>query len=398
VRLRAVEFSRRAARGVLPLFDRKGKLIAPGRLELNPGLRRRATVPKLEDLGWNSFFASQLRPEDPRTYTPARVVEEQKNSYRIRAEAGDWMGELAGRMIHAALVRDDLPVVGDWVVVRARPGGDRATIHRVLARKTKFSRKAAGKRTSEQILAANIDTAFIVTSLNRELNLRRIERYLTLAWESGARPVVLLSKADLCPNAQQVADEVGAVAPGVPVQVISPLSGDGLGKILDYLGRGQTAVLLGSSGVGKSTLINRLMGRDILELRAIRRRDDRGRHTTASRHLILLPHSGMIIDTPGLRELQLWQSEGGLDQSFEDIGSLAERCRFTDCCHQAEPGCAVQEALSEGTLHPKRLENYRKLQKELAHLSVRQDVMLQQEQKKKWKQIHKAFRNFNKRA
>jgi ribosome biogenesis GTPase len=324
-------------------------------------------------------------------------VDEQKNSYRLSGQAGEWMGELSGRMIHAAVVRDDLPVVGDWVVVRPRPGGDRATIHRVLARRTKFSRKTAGKRTSEQILAANIDTAFIVTSLNRELNLRRIERYLTLTWESGARPVILLSKADLCLHTEQVAEEVEAIAAGVPVHAFSALAGEGIGEILNYLQRGETAVLLGSSGVGKSTLINRLVGRNILQVQAVRESDDRGRHTTTSRQLILLPDAGMIIDTPGLRELQLWESEKGLARSFEEIRLLAERCHFSDCRHQTEPGCAVLKALSEGGLPSDRVESYRKLQKELAHLSVKQDVLLRQEQKKKWKSIHKEQRNFYKR-
>jgi ribosome biogenesis GTPase len=284
------------------------------------------------------------------------------------------------------------------VVARPRPGGDRAVIHRILARKTKFSRQAAGRRTGEQILAANLDCAFIVTSLNRDFNLRRIERYLTLTWESGARPIILLSKADLCPEPASFVVEVESVAPGVPVHAISALTGEGLDGILKYLSSGQTGVLLGSSGVGKSTLINRLSGGEKLRVAPIRESDGRGRHTTTSRQLILLPGAGMIIDTPGLRELQLWRSEGGLDHSFQDIRSLAAHCRYRDCRHQNEPGCAVLEALDEGILPAERLESYRKLQKELAHLSVREDVFLRQKQKRKWKQIHKALRNFNKRG
>jgi ribosome biogenesis GTPase len=350
-----------------------------------------------EDLGWNPFFASQLGPGDCQPFVPARIVGEEKNSYRLWSEAGEWLGEVAGKMLHAAVGRSDLPVVGDWVVARPRSGSDRAVIQRILARRTKFSRQAAGKRTSEQILAANIDCAFIVTSLNRDLNLRRIERYLTLTWESGARPVILLNKSDLCPEPSRVIAEVESVAPGIPIHAISAKRGEGLDEILSYLAKGQTAVLLGSSGVGKSTLINSLSGGPRLRVAPIRESDDRGRHTTTSRQLVLLPDAGMIIDTPGLRELQLWQSEEGLDHSFEDIRSLAVRCRYNDCRHQSEPGCAVLEALDEGDLSPGRLESYRKLQKEIAYLSVRQDVFLRQEQKRKWKQIHKAFRNFDKR-
>jgi ribosome biogenesis GTPase len=357
-----------------------------------------STVPTAEDLGWNSFFASQLGPGDCEPYFPARIVGEQKNSYQLWGEAGERFGEVSGRMLHAAVERGDLPVVGDWVVARPRPGGDRATIHRILARRTKFSRQVAGKRTAEQILAANIDCAFIVTSLNRDLNLRRIERYLTLTWQSGARPVVLLSKSDLCPDPARFIAEVESVAPGIPIHAISAVTGEGLDIILNYLTKGRTGVLLGSSGVGKTTLINRLMGGTLLPVAPIRESDDRGRHTTTSRQLVLLPDAGMIIDTPGLRELQLWQSEAGLDRSFEDIRSLAARCRYNDCRHQTEPGCAVLKALDEGALPTKRLESYRKLQKELDHLSVRQDVFLRQKQKRKWKQIHKAFRNFDKRG
>ena len=356
------------------------------------------TVPTAEDLGWNPYFASQLGPGDCEPFVPARIVEEQKSSYQLWSESGERIGEVAGRMLHAAAERAELPVVGDWVVVRPRPGGDRATIKRILGRRTKFSRKTAGKRTTEQILAANVECAFIVTSLNRDFSPRRIERYLTLAWESGSRPVILLSKSDLCPDPGRFVSEVESVAPGVPILTISAVTGEGLGEILSYLVRGQTAVLLGSSGVGKSTLINRLLGGPRLRVAPIRESDGRGRHATTCRQLVLIPGAGMIIDTPGLRELQLWQSEEGLDHSFEDIRSLAARCRYNDCRHQSEPGCAVLEARDEGALPPERLASYRKLQKELAHLSVRQDVFLRQEQKRKWKQIHKAFRNFNKRG
>ncbi len=356
------------------------------------------TVHTAEDLGWNSFFASQLGPGDSEPFFPARVVEEQRGQYRLWSEAGEWIGGIAGKMLHAAVARDDLPVVGDWVMARSRPGGGRAIIHRILARKSKFSRRAAGKRTAEQILAANVDCVFIVTSLNRDFSLRRMERYLSLTWESGARPVILLSKSDLCADPAGFLAEAEAVAPGIPIHAVSAVTGEGLGVVSAYLGKGRTAVLLGSSGTGKSTLINRLTGGAALRVGPIRESDGRGRHTTTSRQLVLLSEGGMIIDTPGLRELQLWQSEESLDHTFEDVASLAPRCRYNDCRHQTEPGCAVLEALEEGALPPERLESYRKLQREMEHLAVRQDVLLRQEQKRKWKQVHKAFRNFNKRG
>lgn len=344
---------------------------------------------QLEELGWSSFFEEQIDPEERELYSPARVAEETKKFYRVYAECGELLSEVSGKLLHQAASRQALPAVGDWVLVHARATEGRATIHRVLRRKSKFSRKVAGKTTAEQILAANVDTLFLVIALDRDFNLRRIERYLTLVWESGARPVILLNKADLCDEPQARALDVEVVASGVPVHLQSAINGEGLEALERYLRRGQTAALLGSSGVGKSTLINRLAGRELQRVQEINVAADRGRHTTSSRQLILLPAGGVLIDTPGMRELQLWGSAGSLPRAFEDIAALAAGCRFRDCQHRAEPGCAVQQALQEGIIDPDRWENYLKLEKELHYLALKQDARARLAEQNKWKKIIK---------
>jgi len=349
-------------------------------------------VVHLADLGWNEFFEKQISGEDNEGLVPARVAEESRGLYRLSAEAGEWLGELAGRLRYQASGRADLPAVGDWVLVRRRPGEDRALIQRVLERRSKFSRKVAGSRTEEQIVAANVDVVFLVSSLNREFNLRRIERYLTLVWESGARPVVVLNKADLCDDRAARMHEAESVAMGVPVHVTSALTGEGMPVLAAYLGPGHTAALVGSSGVGKSTIINALLGAERQRVAAIREDDDRGRHTTASRQLLVLPGGGAMIDTPGMRELQLWDSADGLEHAFADIEALALQCHFSDCRHETEPRCAVQEAIAEGKLDPKRLESQRKLDREQRFLERKRDPAAQAEERKRWKQIHKALR------
>lgn len=264
--------------------------------------------------------------------------------------------------------RAGLPAVGDWVLIEARPAEGSAAIHEVLPRKTKFSRKAAGQETAEQIVAANIDTVFLVTSLNTDFNLRRIERYLTTIWDSGARPVVLLSKADFCVDVAPAGAAVEAIALGVPINALSAATGEGLDRLAEYLKPGQTVALIGMSGVGKSTLINRLLGHETQKVLEIREDDARGRHATTSRRLFILPGRGMLIDTPGMRELQLWDANGGLAQAFGDIETLAGECRFGDCRHESEPGCAVQASINAGQLRPERFESFLKLRRELAYL------------------------------
>jgi len=356
-------------------------------------------VISLSDLGWNEFFENEFRTRDEGGVCPARVVEELKDAYRVRGETCEILANLAGRLRFAAQSREGFPAVGDWVVIAPRENESRATIQCVLPRRSKVSRKAAGRAAAEQVIAANLDTIFVVSSLNRDFNIRRIERYLAMVWESGANPVVLLTKSDLCEDAAQRAAEMESVAMGVPVHVLSAFSGEGLDALATYLCAGRTVALAGSSGVGKSTLINRLLGREALATKPVREDDDRGQHATSTRRLVILPYGGMMIDTPGMRELQLWDAESGLERAFEDIAAFASGCRFRDCSHQEEPGCAVGQAIEVGALDAERLENLRKLERELEFQARKQDAGLQSAEEKKWKKVHQEQkRNYQQRA
>lgn len=276
-------------------------------------------------------------------------------------------------------------------------GEPRATIHDILPTKSKFSRKTVGAITDEQILATNVDTVFLVSGLDRDFNVRRIERYLILVWESGTKPVIILNKADLCYEVEQRLTEVEKIAPGVPIIVISAIENAGIDGLIPYLGIGQTVALIGSSGVGKSTITNQLAQKDIQAVQSVREGDNRGRHTTTHRELIILPSGGLLIDTPGMREIQMWTGSEGFHETFADINTLALACRFRDCQHNKEPGCAVQQALFDGTLNEQRFQNYQKLQQELEYLSWKQDQKVYLAQKERWKKIHKDQRNKPKR-
>jgi ribosome biogenesis GTPase len=356
------------------------------------------SVNSLFELGWNEFFENEFGRSSIAGTRPARVVEELKDSWRVCGEFGELLAKVAGKLRYAAqsphraagVQRKQLPAVGDWVAINPREHEARATILAVLPRRSKVSRKAAGRAAAEQIIAANLDTIFVVSSLNRDFNPRRIERYLAMVWESGASPVVLLTKADLCDDPAAAQAEVESVAIGVPVHVLSAVTGDGLTALEKYLRTGRTVALVGSSGVGKSTLINRLLGKEQMATKPIREDDDRGRHATTSRRLVLLPGGGMLIDTPGMRELQLWDAEAGLGRAFDDVSTFASRCKFRDCLHLGEPGCAVREAIANGKLAAERLENYRKLDRELQYLARKQDAGLQSAQEKKWRKVHQA--------
>lgn len=356
---------------------------------------------RLELLGWNSHFAEQWNVETDPELLPARIFEEQRGSYVLAWDGGLCRATVAGRLRHAAGGDPSaLPCVGDWVLARHLVAGveEGAVVHRVLDRRTRFSRQAPGERVEQQIVAANVDTVFLVQSLNRNFNVRRLERYLTLLWESGAEPVIVLSKADLVEDTAAQRDAVARVATGVAVHAVSAVVERGLDPLLPYLSPGRTAALVGSSGVGKSTIVNRLAGEALMEVQSIRE-DDRGLHTTTFRRIFPLPSGGMLLDTPGMRTVLLWEGEDGVAQTFEDVEAAAAGCRFRDCTHQGEPGCAVRAALDAGTLDSGRYASYRKLQREARHQAMKTDRRLRMAEQRKWKRIHlEARRRPDKRS
>lgn len=341
----------------------------------------------LKSLGWNQTFEESFKPFEILNLVPGRISIEHKGLYNVLTEHGELLGEITGKIRFNATGRHDFPAVGDWVAVQAIPQEGKAYIHNILPRKSKFSRKAAGHTTDEQIVATNVDTVFLVNALNQDFNLRRLERYLLMAWESGATPVIVLSKADLCEDVQKYMDEVETIAFGVPTFAVSAEKGTGLEALSSYISEGETVALLGSSGVGKSTLVNKLFGSEILKTNTIRDEDGKGKHTTTHRELLVLEGGGILIDTPGMRELQLWEGDNSLSHSFQDVEGFAEKCRFRDCTHHNEPGCGVQAAIETGELNKERYNSYLKLQRELAYFARKEDQKLALAERAKWKKI-----------
>jgi ribosome biogenesis GTPase len=342
--------------------------------------------------GWNTYFEAFWCGGEWKNAVRARVTAQQRKFWRVAGDFGECWAEASGKLRLAADEAGDWPAVGDWVAAEVHGAGTTAMIQEVLPRRSKFVRKMAGKKLEEQVIAANVDTALLVSALDGDFSPRRVERYLAQCWESGAKPVIVLNKADACEEARGKAEEMERVAIGTAVCVVSARTGQGFGELEEFLRPGHTLVLLGSSGVGKSTLANRLLGEAVQEVQPVRESDSKGRHTTTSRELFILPGGALLMDTPGLREMQLWDSEGGVAQTFADIDALAAQCRFADCRHEDEPGCAVQAAVSTGALDAARLENRRKLLREQDFLRRKVDPEARHEHKELWKKMHRAQR------
>ncbi len=348
----------------------------------------------LEEFGWCSGSSFDLAFADFKQagFIVARVISEQRGAYQVQTAAETLTAQITGQFRHRATDALMLPAVGDWVVIEPSQEQTTAMIHQILPRTSQFVRKAAGTTTAAQIVAANVDTVFLMSGLDGDFSLRRIERYLVTAWDSGARPVIVLNKADVCSDVEAAIAQVAAIAAGVPIHPISAAIGQELEQLNAYLSPGKTVALIGSSGVGKSTLTNYLLGYQQQDTQTVRADDSRGRHTTTHRQLLRLPSGALLIDTPGMRELQLWQTGAGLQETFADITELAEDCQFRDCQHDREPGCAVQAAIAQGQLSPKRLQSYQKLQREQAWIEHRQDSQVRANSKRRWKQITKTIR------
>ena len=346
--------------------------------------------------GYNSFFESHFREYSGDGYVPGRVAVQNKSNYVVYSEHGELTAEISGKFMFDADAKEDYPAVGDWVVMRPLLDEQKGIIDAVLPRRTAFSRKEAGGKTEKQVLASNIDIVFIMTSLNHDFNLRRVERYLVLANESEINPVIVLSKSDLCEDVQDKVNEVKGVAKSVSVHAISSVMHEGIDLLKPYFTEGSTIAVLGSSGVGKSTFINVLLGSDELKTTEVSAYKDKGHHATTRRELILIPGGGLIIDTPGMRELQLWEGEGGLENLFDDIEELASQCKFSDCMHKSEPGCAIRRAIKKGDLDEDRYKSYLKMAREIKYFEFRKDHLASIQEKKKWKKINKMAKQITK--
>lgn len=345
----------------------------------------------IEQYGWSKWLARDFAPHRRAGLQPGRVVVQHRDSYLVATDDGEQHAKISGRLLNEA-EEAGYPAVGDWVALSPNPEEKTSTIHVVLPRRTAFVRRAADSARRPQVIAANIDVAFIVTSLNGDLNPRRLERYLAAARQSGARPVVVLTKADLCEDLAARQAEVAAVAGDCPLLTVSARKRAGLEALLVHVRPGETCVLIGSSGVGKSTLVNAFLGEDRMATHAIREGDDQGRHTTSHRELVLLDHGGLILDTPGIREVGLIDADEGVSATFDDIEQLAQNCRFNDCAHTGEPGCAVRTALDSGDLDPARWASFQKLSAELAAAETKAARLASDLERRRLAKLQKGYR------
>ena len=348
----------------------------------------------LDELGWGDWFEEYQKRLNRPDLIPARISVQYRSNYRVLTQAGELTAEVTGKFINPINPGVELPRVGDWVAVQIFDQESKAIIHELFPRRTRISRKVPERKTEEQIIAANIDEIFIVHGLDKEININRMERFQSMVQDGGARPVYVFNKSDLLTDEKEVRD---ALRSDVPALIVNAKSEDGMDPLIAHVKPQKTYAFIGASGVGKSTLINKLLGREKFQTREVRESDTKGRHTTSHRELVLMPGGVLLIDTPGMREIQLWDDGGALDIAFPDILELAQYCRFSDCGHRAEKDCAVKQAVDRGELAAERYEHYLRLEKELSYLKNRQDQWGRLEQKRQEKILHRAIKRFKKK-